>query len=346
MFKKIMEKIKKQSKKIECDEQYIRSNLIYSNNCLDLALYDGFINTGKNINEMPLHEKEEHVRYYNLNLDTTNIIMLISFSKNYFDEISELVCNCQFKTKLLQTSYDKELDTLDEDGNKQIMITPKYYLLISGSVKDYLDLFYNTVNLSNSAIKCIMTELYGNVNKSFFQQLIDDRILSEQLFTYNNKTTAIEEIIDNDTRIISHDDADYVISKLPTGFIGSDLVDMVKIYFYYTDDNNVTIRYASSVLQLLKEIKKGNIPERVINVLSTNNIFNGIMSDSSIDNLLDLLNPVYKRKVFDNVITGGLNDEDIDEVFLQQYDRFTGVISDEDDIHYSDIDEVVSDDEI
>ena len=67
------------------------------------------------------------------------------------------------------------------------------------------------------------------------------------------------------------------------------------------------------------------------------------MSMNDIINILDT--PVFNRDIDDdNILSGSLSDENIDEIFKQQYDRFTNVT--DDNIIYKNIDEIIGDENI
>ena len=58
-----------------------------------------------------------------------------------------------------------------------------------------------------------------------------------------------------------------------------------------------------------------------------------------------LITPVFNRNTDDdNILNGSLSDENIDDIFKQQYDRFNNVT--DDNIIYKDIDEIIEDENI
>ena len=94
-----------------------------------------------------------------------NLIILISFTEDYFEQIIEIqdAMNCSWQNlvgKIVYSSYEEETDKKDEDGNNIVVIHKKYYLLIGGAPLAWQDLFMNISNLSNDILSKII------INKS------------------------------------------------------------------------------------------------------------------------------------------------------------------------------------
>ena len=68
----------------------------------------------------------------------------------------------------------------------------------------------------------------------------------------------------------------------------------------------------------------------------------GFKFRSKLANTLGLIDSDYYNN--DNILSGSLSDENIDDIFKQQYDRFTGIS--DDNIIYKDIDEIIEDENI
>ena len=74
-------------------------------------------------------------------------------------------------------------------------------------------------------------------------------------------------------------------------------------------------------------------------------ILNGIVEHPSVDIFLKLSKPLYMQEdLSDEIISGSLSDQNLDELFLQKYETFRGIADEE--VEYEElVDEILEDDE-
>ena len=258
-----------------------------------------------------------------------NLIILVAFTEDYTMSVLEFVsaCTlCDIKTKLLQTSYDEVLDELDEDGNEIIISHLKNYLLIGGKPNNYYSIFDKISSLSNYLLVEISNDLYNYTECC--DKLINNNILNRSLYNSDIKYDEYKTLSSN----IFYDDAKTVLDKLPDGFNTLDIIDFVYVYII---DNNSRI----SFYMLPKTISSKDKLERFTKIL------NGIVEHPSVDIFLKLSKPLYMQEdLSDEIISGSLSDQNLDELFLQKYETFRGIADEE--VEYEElVDEILEDDE-
>ena len=265
-----------------------------------------------------------------------NLIILISFTEDYFEQIIEIqdAMNCSWQNlvgKIVYSSYEEETDKKDEDGNNIVVIHKKYYLLIGGAPLAWQDLFMNISNLSNDILSKISNEIINNCNPEDFMHLVDDGILYgfSHEYCYDSPKEIIAKAGD-----IHHlcTDPEVLLSRLPNGFTGRDLLKFIKI------------------INIGREITMNG--DLIFNVSKMDNngfkdyylypLYCALFKDPTVKKLKILLEPLYKQPD-DDSIPGDVSDESLDEIFREQYERFSAVV--DEDILYEDIDEEVTDDE-
>lgn len=302
-------------------------------NEISLGGYMGFLDKlFKKKSEKKIYSDDNYIRSKTIYCDDgditelPNIVILISFSNNYCQDAIDIAAS-NLKCVFIPSSIDTTLDELDDDGYNKIVSVPKNYLLIGGLTIDYIDLIQNT-DISNPFISEIITELYNNVNSIFFTRLIADGVLNESLF--KNENVQYEKLgIENFTII----DFYPILKQLPSEFTGGHLLKL----FYFKD---ITSNKIYSYYNYLKYDYKNYYIEE--NILSE--IYKGIIKHPTINNLVNLIDPLYKREVVDSeTMTGTLTTSELDEIFQQEYDRFNAVI--DYNMQYADIDEVLSEDD-
>lgn len=252
-----------------------------------------------------------------------NIVILLSFTENYFSDAIELLSSSTLRSKFIQTSIEHE--TKDSKKYEEVI----YYLLIAGSNTVYTRLIQNIENLSNDILSVIILELYENSNSKYFKELIDDGILNGSLFK-NKDTNNNDKTVGN----FMYNDITKWVKELPEEYHGYHLLSLTNII-----DMNSHIRYAGNILlSVLKDNPKYATDDEL------KCIFNGISKDLSRDNLLYLIEPLYLRDS-DNEddINGYIDSKELDQLFTQEYDRFNAIKDDT--LNYVDIDEELSEDD-
>ena len=305
-IKNLFSKLKKQSKpvdntkKIESDDSYCYSNIVWNS------------------------------KY--------NLIILLSFTEDYFDQIIDLqdsisnMLDSSVSSKIVYSSYDEETNEKDEDGNNIWIIHKKYYMLIGGHPIIWQELYKYANNLSSDVLNAISNEITNNCNSYYFYTIIKDGIIGD--FKCNNKDPEydIEKEIYEDG--IIYTDPKVLMSRLPTGFTARDVLKFIKISDYglsYDTDALTELANATNYTN-----------DDFCNKYNLYNLYADLFNNPTVERLKLLLEPLYKQPD-DDLIAGDVDDESLDAIFREHYERFSAVTDNS--IHYEDIDEQLADDE-
>lgn len=275
-------------------------------------------------------ESDNSYCYSNIIWNTkNNLIILISFTENYFEQIIEIqdAINCtNLCSKIVYSSYDEKTDKKDEDGDDVWIIHKKYYLLIGGDTISWQELYMNIHDLGNEVLSKITDEILNNCNSAHFKKLLNDGILHG--FTeHPNEDTPVEAITGH-----TYTNPEVLIKYLPNGFTGKDIIKFIKIY----DKNGVFRSTAYS------EILNINFSNYELANYEFYPLYAALFKNPTIEGLKMVLEPLYKQPD-DDSIPGDVSDESLDEIFRERYERFSAIS--DDNIHYEDIDEELLDDE-
>lgn len=265
-----------------------------------------------------------------------NIIMLLSFTEEYFSQIIEIQDAINYTwqrlcSKIVYSSYDEETTKEDEDGNiiNTLIIHKKHYMLIGGTPLAWQGLYMNIHDLGNDVLSRITNEIIHNCDAVYFKNLIDDGVLygfAENAYYIYNKP---KETKNGST----YTDPEVLISKLPSGFTGRDLLKFIKVY---SRDKSTRRNALSSILDLRY------MPNALFKNHDLFPLYSILFKDPTIEKLNMLLEPLYKQPD-DDSIPGDVSDESLDEIFRERYEKFSAVADDT--THYEDIDEELDDDE-
>lgn len=276
--------------------------------------------------------KESYVKTEVIYNHKTNFMILISFTQNYFNEAIEFLAACNdakgIRVKYVHSSYEED-NKKDENGNPIIHI--KNYILIGGTSEAYCNLYYRIDNIANSLLNAITKEIYN------YRYYVDFKDLSLFYFNDFKYYDSDSNTINYDTEIkacdfIYFDDAKKILSKLPIGFTGQNILKFINIYSSSSYWDAYTILYDAYYKEsvLYKDF-----------ICHLDELFNALTKNPTDTTLKNFVGPQYLVQD-DDVIPGDLTDESLDEVFRQEYDKFNAVRSD--DLIYEDIDEqLVSD---
>ena len=265
--------------------------------------------------------------------DSDNLIILISFSKEYFEQIIEIqdaINNEYLKldTKIVFSSYDEEVTKEDEYENiiEELIIHKKYYMLIGGQQLDWQKLYMNIHNLGNEVLNKITIEIINNCNPIYFKDLINDGILPE--FTTKDNQDTLKQLKSGRKYI----DPEVLIKRLPNGFTGSDIIKFIKIYTVgETVRSNALLKIDNIIRHISNEqFKKHDLYP----------VYTALFNEPTVEKLSILLEPLYKQPD-DDAIPGDVSDESLDAIFREHYERFSAV--NDDSIYYEDIDEELED---
>ena len=270
-----------------------------------------------------------------------NFIILISFTEDYFYSVMEFLSYrrtyLNINIQLADSIYSEVLDETDAFGDNIRIIHNKYYLLIGGESAFYNNLFRWADNMANSVIQAIMTEIYNNRTSSDFKPLIDHGILIEDKFKYKNiKPNYDHYANENIPKTHTYDDASLIMSKIPDCFTGQNLLKFIHCYQfgdqsdYYTAIDIIYKAYIddNSIFQLL--IKR-----------DFKDLYHSLAKNPTKEILMNFIGPQYLVESVE-AIAGDVSDDQLDEIFKQQYDRFNAIRDDF--IKYEDIDEIIASD--
>lgn len=259
-----------------------------------------------------------------------NIIILLSYTEDYFGEIIELqdaIKNISaLSSKIIYSSYDEKTDKKDENGNDIWIIHKKYYMLIGGSTSAFSHIYYYIHNLGNNVLNKITDEIVNNCSSKDFKTLIDDGIL------YGFKDNPEYDIYKR-IGTIFYNDPDIILKRLPNGFTGKDLLQFI----YINNDN-----YYAADLNVILKTDIINMTEEEFKSSKYFDIYTTLFKNPTVKKLSMLLEPLYKQPD-DDSIPGDVSDETLDEIFRENYERFSAVADDS--MYYEDIDEELGDDE-
>ena len=264
----------------------------------------------------------------NTEQNTYNLVMLFTFSDDYCSSAIEIATN-NLTCKYISSS--REIET-EED----IIYMPENYLLIGGNLSQYIDTIKN-INIANPFITDIINELYRLVDCNELSELINDGILKYSLFS-DIDSKDLNKYVKSSERY-KYTDISKIIKELPTEFTG----DMILPFYSFYNLDNYKIHYTlNSYLNLLADNKI--IDSIELNDDELKEIYNGILKNPTKYNLLQLVKPLYIRESLDlDTVNGELSSVELDELFKQEYDRFSEVYADS--INYVNIDEVLSEDD-
>lgn len=270
-----------------------------------------------------------------------NFIILISFTEDYFYSVMEFLSYrrtyLNLNIQLADSIYSEVLEETDAFGDNIRIIHNKYYLLIGGESAFYNNLFRWADNMANSVIQAIMTEIYNNRTSSDFKPLIDHGILIEDKFKYKNiKPNYDHYANENIPKTHTYDDASLIMSKIPDCFTGQNLLKFIHCYQfgdqsdYYTAIDIIYKAYIddNSIFQLLIE-------------RDFKDLYHSLVKNPTKEILMNFIGPQYLVESVE-AIAGDVSDDQLDEIFKQQYDRFNAIRDDF--IKYEDIDEIIASD--
>lgn len=262
---------------------------------------------------------EKYPKYY----------ILFTFSNSYCQSVIDVVNYLESKVIYIPSSDDIDTGEVDEDGYEIINSTPKNYLLIKVSHIDVSNLMLN-IDIANPFVSEIIQQMYDHGDKSNFTDFIHDGIMNESLFI-NENVSKNKNMITYDR--VTYNDIEVILKLLPSEFTGMDLAEIFdfKLINNTYPTTSLLIGYISVKFPYLTDDEIAHI-------------YKGVLKNPTKDNLQKLLLPKYKRSIDeDELIHGDLSSNDVDEIFKEQYDRFSAVKNDN--TTYMDIDEALSEDD-
>lgn len=301
-----------------------------------MKLLNYFKKKSKSKNKIIIDQDEEyikstlvHVDYLTSESEDPIMYILFTFSNSYCPAAIDIINNMILERSIyIQTSDDIETEELDEDGNQIINSIPKNYLLMPLHIS-HIESLVNNIDIANPFLNEIINEVYDNIDSSYFANLINAGIMNASLFMNKdvnkdiNMITIVSDLYSTES---VYTDIPSILKKLPSEFTGIDLFNI--LWFRHN----------------LHQYKLCNFITIKLSDYEIHNIFNGVIKNPTKENLYKLSAPLYERSVDeDELIHGDLNSHEVDQIFQEQYNRFSAVINDN--TSYMDIDEVVLEDD-
>jgi hypothetical protein len=287
----------------------------------------------KNYNNIKMESNDSYCYSKIIWNSNDNLIILISFTEDYFEEVIDIqdaINNSQTNlySKIVYSSYDEEIDEKDEEGNSLWIIHKKYYMLIGGWPSAWQKIYMNIHNLGNNILFSITNEIINNCHAKHFDILIEDDIIQD--FKYNKEKPDYDIPKDAKDGSFIYTDPAVVLSRLPNGFTGRDILKFITIHSSY---NN---KYTNACDELNHIIDDNN--DNFCNSVFYD-LYSSLFKNPTINKLKIVLDPLYKQPD-DDSIAGDVDDESLDAIFKEHYERFSAIADDS--IYYEDIDEKIS----
>ena len=258
-----------------------------------------------------------------------NIISIVQYSDEYYQQVIDFIMAANESNLSIILLDDSDEEDNNTNSNEFKSIEPedipyqKHYIIISGDSKSYAGLYNNISSLSND----ILLELQENIIYKYclaidFDKYIEDEILNRQKFRY--VTTMPKCInwlipIDDDTSI---DNIDDILKIIPKGLSNRSILKLLNVYV-----RKESILRFNILLDAMHE------DDSVINKYEY--IFRTLFPDSTNEEIRDYMN---MPKYMDNIDIEPEEFREIDEIFINREESFSGIYND--DVLYKDIDEV------
>ena len=275
----------------------------------------------KRIFSNKLKDKEKYLYTKVIFNIESEFMILISFSDHYHNQMMEFLDICSWTsgviTKLIQSSYDEETD----DG--KFIIHNRNYLLIDMDDYAYAEILYHS-NMSNPIISAISEDVKNIRHIEKYKDIL--------LFDEPDNIIFDECIEITDYKLpYKVTDMDKILKSLPNCFTGYTLLPFIHIYFSFTTP--------ISLYDYLLEVYEYKADEEFIDYFESvrKNIISKLVKHPTDVVLKNYIGPQY-LVMEDEDIPGDLDEESLDDIFKQSYDRFNAIS--DDNIVYKDIDEV------
>ena len=280
-----------------------------------------------------------------------NLIILVSYSSKDFESVIEFLSAVN-KTPVISilshSAREKELseeEMRDYDKKTVTIIDNRYYMLLSGTPEAY-GMIMNHIDLDNSVLKLLIEDFYHCCSSTYFKNHIDYGVLELNKFIYKNVVpTNYNKLIDiggNGTAQYYHDDLLLILNSLPESFLAIDLAKCINIYEKYGTEPIKRLYYDLNTL-VYKASEGNETPYDKFIIKNMSTVFKLLVPEPCIETLSILNAPLYLRENLEDLYSGNKSIEELDELFQQDYDRFTQITAGESE--YTDIDEQIGDNE-
>lgn len=258
------------------------------------------------------------------------LLLLLSYTDNYnqdmvefLDAESNMDC-CVTRHKIKLSSYDET----NKDG-EVISHNRNYMLFAITDIADFMTIYYCIESVSNTILKTITDDIINNYN---IHDIVDvQKLVENGIITINNDPNLDYDVLvcDNGEYL----DPKIVRSKVPNVFTGLDILQFIRLNTYFG-----STYFDIDII--------GDFPatEEAFRQSEYYNICKELFKHPSRDKIHMLLTtPLYMLPDEDDSLPGDLDDESLDSIFREKYERFSAVADDS--TFYEDIDEILSEDE-
>lgn len=272
-----------------------------------------------------------------------NLMILISYSSNYFQSMIEFINACaesNIKVILSHSAIEKE-ETAEEkkdfDKKPVVLIHNRYYALISGLSEDYVNIYKHIDNLSNDILSMITLDIYNSCTSTYFDEIIEYGILEMGRFKYQNIEPKYDKYAGVKsaprTKCSYFDDIEAILSKLPECYKAIQLVNAVNVYM-----PSEPIMTAANLVKIFTTADNSAHYEYYIDIFLPS-LYSHFIKEPTKDTIQTIIQPKFLINELDEdeQINANMPLEALDEIFQQSYDRFNAITSDA--IIYEDIDE-------
>lgn len=268
-----------------------------------------------------------------------NFLILFSFTDNFFNEATEFLSFCSFPhrydsimVKYVHSAYNTHIRNTDNGSLDMYTINDRNYILIGGDDKEYSRLIYNSDNLANEFIQHILYNILKYRQMLKYENLIDNGVMNKKDFYYKTSNPPYSETLYCTNSEVYTDDYSMIMECLPDVFTSQDILKFIKCYGLR--------RYPLNAYVILYNAFIKNISEFVFIVHGElQSMYNNLIKNK--DTYKNIVGPQYLVSD-DDVYPGSIDDESLDEIFREKYDRYLDVTNNNN-IEYEDIDEVISD---
>ena len=296
-----------------------------------------------------------------------NVIILIQYYDANLYSAMQFLNNANKVGLTTLISHYAEVNKEDEEVNNSEgkikinipieYINQKYYMLISGTPEQYAEL-YKYLDLSNTLLDSITLEIYNNISSTPFDEIITTGVLIEDEFKFSKRAAEYDKLVHAPNKLkdfdIHYDDFNLIMSRIPNTFEAISVVGLIHIYETEPDLINGTYENPIEIVKKMFEAtnhydnhegQETYFLNREL-ILALSQLYDAIAPElidtNNIDTLYTLIAPIYMIEEFEDDVlsTGEVSPEKLDDIFQQEYDRFTNPLADSD-ILYVNVDEKI-----
>ena len=288
-----------------------------------------------------------------------HIIFLISCTEDYALPLCEFIEPCTstigVQIKLMQSSFDEELEDRDKYGDPIYVSHKRLYAVAAGAPGEFGHLIAELANLANPIWSAIEREIYNNCHYAGFAWLEPYGVFNRSDFLYQKTHPKYDENCEvgphllKNVDFICYTDPEVLLSRLPNCFTGRSILRMINVEYGNVSANAEDIlRFAFADTEYDDYADNSDEDDDslfTVDAVMTQleDLYKTILKrDVTEDALKSLIEPLFLHNE-DGTIVGDISDEHLDEIFRQSYDRFSAVA--DENTQYEDIDERLEDDE-